>query len=305
VTAPDGSVTQYSYYANQVTIWDAAMKWKTQTFDALGNLGNMTEPDTPNGFTNSTTYTYDGLNNLSLVTMQTASGTQQRMFTYSGLDLTSQFNPENGTVYYTYDPTVDDPPEPPLPPTTPTTPADPEPASAAPTVSLREESACTEAHGQLTGNFTLDVTYQLIVNGTTITGGNSQMSSLGIYFISEQLTNETGGMKGTTPGAWCQTQAGGMCAPGDLGELNSDGTFTDYLSGQGTLTQSFYLNGTGAALGAAFPPSSGFVGPLQLYYALNNTYDSTPMKAKPPRRVPPSITVAGGAVRSVGLSACN
>ena len=52
VTAPDGSVTQHNYNANQVTIWDAAMKWKTQAFDPVGNLINLTEPDTPNGFTN-------------------------------------------------------------------------------------------------------------------------------------------------------------------------------------------------------------------------------------------------------------
>ncbi len=103
VTAADGSVTQYTYVANMTTIVDPALKWKTQTFDALGNLSNVTEPDTPNGFTNSTTYTYDGLNNLTGVSSQTASGTQTRSFTYSGLDRTSETNPENGTVNYTYD----------------------------------------------------------------------------------------------------------------------------------------------------------------------------------------------------------
>ncbi len=104
VTAvPDGSVTQYTYVANMTTITDPALKWKTQTFDAAGSLGNVTEPDTPNSFTNSTTYTYDGLNNLTGVTSQTASGTQTRSFTYSGLDRTTETNPENGTVNYTYD----------------------------------------------------------------------------------------------------------------------------------------------------------------------------------------------------------
>ncbi len=104
VTAvPDGSVTQYTYVANMTTIVDPASKTKTQTFDAVGNLGNVTEPDTPNSFTNSTTYTYDGLNNLTGVSSQTASGTQTRTFTYSGLDRTSETNPENGTVNYTYD----------------------------------------------------------------------------------------------------------------------------------------------------------------------------------------------------------
>jgi YD repeat-containing protein len=35
--------------------------------------------------------------------MQTASGTQTRTFTWSGADLVSTTNPENGTVNYTYD----------------------------------------------------------------------------------------------------------------------------------------------------------------------------------------------------------
>ena len=166
-----------------------------------------------------------------------------------------------------------------------------------PTVSLRETSACTQAHGQLTGNFTLDVTYQLLINGAAITGGNSQMSSLGIYYVSEQLANETGGMAGTPPGAWCQSQAAGACpSPGDLGELSSNGTFTDYLSGQGALAQSFYLNGIGAPLQVTFG-ALGFVGPLQSYTVLNNTYNS--------RRRPPSVTVAGGALSSAGLPSCN
>ena len=103
VTAPDGSVTHKLYTAYQVQTWDAAMKWKTQTFDAFGNLINVTEPDTPNGFTNSTTYTYNGIHQLTGVSIQTASGTQTRTFTYSGLDLTSEINPENGTVTYAYD----------------------------------------------------------------------------------------------------------------------------------------------------------------------------------------------------------
>ncbi len=103
VTAPDGSVTQNIYVANMVQIWDAAMKWKTQTFDAAGNLANVTEPDTPNGFNNSTTYSYTGLNQLTQVSAQTASGTQTRTFLYSGLDLNWETNPENGMVGFTYD----------------------------------------------------------------------------------------------------------------------------------------------------------------------------------------------------------
>jgi len=96
-------MTQYIYNANQIQIWDPALKWKNQTKDALGNLTNVLEPDTPNGYNTSTSYTYNGLNQVTNVNMQTASGTQTRSFTYNGLDLVSATNPENGTETYTYD----------------------------------------------------------------------------------------------------------------------------------------------------------------------------------------------------------
>jgi RHS repeat-associated protein len=60
-------------------------------------------PRYPNNFTNSTTYTYNALDKLTNVSSQTASGTQTRTFNYTGLDLTSETNPENGAVTYTYD----------------------------------------------------------------------------------------------------------------------------------------------------------------------------------------------------------
>ena len=53
--------------------------------------------------TYSTTYTYDMLNHLIKVSMPRPSGTQTRTFVYSGNDLVSTTNPENGTVAYTYD----------------------------------------------------------------------------------------------------------------------------------------------------------------------------------------------------------
>ena len=49
-----------------------------------------------------TTYTYDGWDNLSQVSMPRAAGTQTRTFTYSGKLLLTATNPENGTVTYTY-----------------------------------------------------------------------------------------------------------------------------------------------------------------------------------------------------------
>jgi RHS repeat-associated protein len=167
------------------------------------------------------------------------------------------------------------------------------PPAPPPSVSLREISACTEAHGKQTGNFTLDITYQVMVNGAAVTS-NLQLFNLGIYFVSEKLTNPTGDM-GTSGAAWCLGMASAMCPySGDVGLL-SYGVFVDELSGQGTLTQSFYQNGTGSPLNVAFGPLS-FVGPLQSYTMLNNTYNS--------RGRPYSVTVAGGAFSSVGAPPC-
>jgi hypothetical protein len=166
------------------------------------------------------------------------------------------------------------------------------PAPAPPTVSLREISACTEAVGKQTGNFTLDITYQVMVNASAVTSA-TQLYNLGINFISEQLTNPTGTM-GTSGANWCLGMASASCpSPGQVGLL-TDGTL-DELSGQGTLTQSFYMNGTGSPLQVAFGPLSS-VGPLQSYTILNNTYNS--------RGKPPSVTVAGGAFSSVGAPPC-
>jgi len=104
VTLPDGaSVTRYSYQGNQTTVTDPAGKWKTSSTDAMGNLLAVTEPD-PNGGSNlATNYTYNAADQLTQVSMPRSSGTQIRTFAWSGTDLVSATNPENGTVTYTYD----------------------------------------------------------------------------------------------------------------------------------------------------------------------------------------------------------
>ncbi len=110
VTKPDGvSVTTYLYQGNTTKITDPASKWKSFTNDASGNLISVTEPD-PNNLPNGTlvtTYTYNGANQLTDVSMprNTTNGvyTQARHFTWSGSDLASATNPENGTVSYQYD----------------------------------------------------------------------------------------------------------------------------------------------------------------------------------------------------------
>ena len=110
VTAPDGSVTRTeyltvygSYTGNLVRVTDEALKWKIQQMDALGNLVRVIEPDPAGGADWITNYTYDALGHLTGVSMPRSNGTQTRTFAYTGADLTSATNPENGTVTYQYD----------------------------------------------------------------------------------------------------------------------------------------------------------------------------------------------------------
>ena len=103
VTAPDGSVTRYSYQGNQTTVTDPAGKWKTFTNDAMGNLVTVTEPNPAGGSNLVTSYTYNVLSQLTQVSMPRAEGTQTRTFQWSGSDMVSATNPENGTVTYQYD----------------------------------------------------------------------------------------------------------------------------------------------------------------------------------------------------------
>ncbi len=110
LAADAASATAYAYAGNIVTVTDAAGKWKKFTMDTFGNLTSVAEPDatqTNTGGQATTTYTYDALNHLIGVSMprQMPGGntvTQTRTFTYSGAYMISAYNPENGTVNYTY-----------------------------------------------------------------------------------------------------------------------------------------------------------------------------------------------------------
>jgi RHS repeat-associated protein len=106
VVLPDSSTTTYLYQGNTVKVTDPAGKYKVFTMDAFGNLVVVSEPDPTLG-TVTTSYTYDVLNHLTLVSMPRGSNTQTRTFNYnSGTTVTgflqSATNPENGTVTYTY-----------------------------------------------------------------------------------------------------------------------------------------------------------------------------------------------------------
>ena len=89
-----------------MTVTDPAGKWKQYTMDSLGNLTQVLEPDPSLGNV-TTSYTYDVLNHLIVVSMPRGSTTQTRTFNYAasnvvGALLLSATNPENGTVTYTY-----------------------------------------------------------------------------------------------------------------------------------------------------------------------------------------------------------
>ena len=79
-------------------------KWKQFTYDAQGSLVVVTEPDPKNvNNTLTTNYTYNGINQLTGVSMTRGTVTQTRSFQWTASDLTQSTNPENGTVTYQYD----------------------------------------------------------------------------------------------------------------------------------------------------------------------------------------------------------
>ena len=90
--------TRTDYDANETTITDPAGNTRTLKRGPLGRLVQVTED--PDGTLDAdTTYAYDPLDNLKLVTQ----GAQTRTFVYSSLSrLVSATNPESGTIAYVY-----------------------------------------------------------------------------------------------------------------------------------------------------------------------------------------------------------
>jgi RHS repeat-associated protein len=106
---PDSTGVSWSYSGTSVTYTDEKKNQWQRTYDALGRLTTVLEP---NGAAQSpsmeTDYTYDALGNLWSVNQwggaSGSSGAIARAFTYDSLSrLISATNPETGTVSYSYD----------------------------------------------------------------------------------------------------------------------------------------------------------------------------------------------------------
>ncbi|MBL8294291.1 MAG: RHS repeat-associated core domain-containing protein [Bryobacterales bacterium] len=109
VSLPGGAVEQYDYVGDRTNYSDPGGKKLVTYSDALGRLLTVIEDPCPNDVTGhpatqclsnlnySTSYTYDGLDNLTKVTQQT----QVRQFAYDWLKrLVKAENPESGMTCY-------------------------------------------------------------------------------------------------------------------------------------------------------------------------------------------------------------
>jgi len=101
VTEPDGNTQSWSYNGNGVLFTDENQNQWQRTYNALGNMTKVLEP---NGSGPSpsmeTDYSYDALNNLLSVTQKgNGSATITRKFAYNGLSwLLAANNPENASA---------------------------------------------------------------------------------------------------------------------------------------------------------------------------------------------------------------
>ncbi len=96
----------YAYNGGTTMVTEEDLKEHNETHDPLGRLVGVVEA-TQSSTPVTTSYTYDGLNNLSNVSQNIVSGTpgQTRQFTYSSLSrLMETTNPESGSINYTYFP---------------------------------------------------------------------------------------------------------------------------------------------------------------------------------------------------------
>jgi RHS repeat-associated protein len=107
------AVLTTAYCGASTLVTDPTGRWRRSRADALGRLVEVDEPNAIGATVASTgcpgtgepiwvsSYTYDGLNNLTQVVQ---NGSHQRGFTYDSLSrLLTSSNPETGTITYKYD----------------------------------------------------------------------------------------------------------------------------------------------------------------------------------------------------------
>ena len=152
------------------------------------------------------------------------------------------------------------PPPPPPPPTVATPPPPPPPPP--PRITIQQVDDCTYANGtsRTPGAFTLEVDYQVLVNGTAILG-NYSLASAGISLVTENVT-VTSGDPVRGGGNWCLSSA--TCD--QPGSLTPAGTYWDDLAGNATVNQNFLINGQNIPV--MFPGVGG------AQTVLNNVYNS-------------------------------
>ena len=100
VTAPDSSVVTYAYENNQTTVTDQAGNQRRYTYDVLGQMTQVEEPDPTLETPVVTAYEYYGFGPL----YQSSQNGQLRTFVHNWLgQKTSETQPEAGTTTFTYD----------------------------------------------------------------------------------------------------------------------------------------------------------------------------------------------------------
>jgi YD repeat-containing protein len=98
-TGPDQSVVQYAYNGNQTTVTDEAQSQRRYTYDGIGHLTKVEEPNPTLSTPLVTTYAYNALDKM----VQSNQSGQLRTWVYDSLGrLTSQTLPESGTTSFTY-----------------------------------------------------------------------------------------------------------------------------------------------------------------------------------------------------------
>jgi RHS repeat-associated protein len=98
-TAPDNSTVQYAYSGNQTTVTDEAGNQRRYTYDGLGQMTKVEEPNPSLATPLVTTYTYNVLGKMT----QSNQSNQIRQWAFDSLGrMTSETLPESGTTNFDY-----------------------------------------------------------------------------------------------------------------------------------------------------------------------------------------------------------